>query len=356
MNKKILTSLVALLSACSMVDSAKVESEAGKDKHLEGYKLYTYDNTKNCGEKNNQNHFIRKCEKDSGEFITGVIKSTSDSEKYGDSYTYYKDGFEVKYISYWKNGNVDYSSESEIDAKNLISKKTSKSYFKTGELSSSTERKIDLMADDDIGYTQTDYYKTGVKSAVKKGGKNLKSENWTYDTDGSFILKGERPYKNYNEKESSFDRSYDIWVRYDKDGNLYNGVATYHFEEYPDKIASHVSLKNGKRDGVSEYFYMKEDGGNVEHSVETYKNGARVSIIATPFYKDTNSVTEFYYFDNAEYRRDIYPTGQNKVKVQCSYKGIDGRVEFYGSIAEKLNAVFEKDKTKNPCPVLNFVK
>ncbi|MBD5398160.1 hypothetical protein HDR60_01480 [bacterium] len=357
MKSKILTSLVALLSACSMVDSAKVESESAKDKHIEGYKLYTYDNTKDCGEKNNQNRFIRKCEKESGEFITGVIKSASNSEKYGDSYTYYKDGFEVKYISYWKNGNVRYTSATEIDAKNLISRETSKTYFKTGELSSDYDRKIDLIKDDDISYTGVNYYKTGVKSSFMKGGMNLKSESWNYDTDGSFLLKGERPYKDYNEKESEFDRSRnDIWVRYDKDGKPYNGIAIYHFDEYPDKITSHVSLKNGKRDGVSEYFYMKEDGGNVEHSVETYKDGVKISIIATPFDKENNSVTELYYFDNARYRRDIYPTGQNKLKSECSYNGIDGEVTFYGSIAEKLNNIFEKDKTKNPCPVLDFVK
>ncbi|MGN0929404.1 MAG: hypothetical protein ACI4N3_02055 [Alphaproteobacteria bacterium] len=357
MNKKILTSLIVLVSACSMVESAKVENESVKDKHLEGYKVYTYDNTKNCGEKNKQNRFIRTCEKESGAFLNGVIKSTSDSEKYGDSYTYYKDGFEVKYISYWKNGNINYISESEIDVKNLIENKTSKNYFKTGELSSEDVRKVDLISNEAISYTGTNYYKTGVKSGVMKGGKNLKSENWTYDTDGSFILKGERPYKNYNEKESSFDREvYDIWVRYDKDGKPYNGIATYHFDEYPDKIASHVGLKNGKRDGVSEYFYIKEDGGNVEHSVETYKDGFRVSIISTPFDKENYAVTELYFLDNVQYRRDIYPTGQNKLRVSCDYKGIDGGVDFYGSIAEKLNSIFEKDKTKNPCPVLDFIK
>lgn len=357
MNKKILTSLTVLLSACSMIEPAKVESESVKDKHLEGYKLYTYDSVKGCGEKNKQNEFIRKCEKDSGAFLNGVIKSSSNSEKYGDSYTYYKDGFEVKYISYWKNGNVEYSFESKIDAKNLISEKTSKNYFKTGELSSDYSRKVDLMTNESITYTGVDYYKTGVKSSVMKGGRNLKSENWNYDTDGSFMLKGERPYKNYNEAESAFDRNvYDIWVRYDKDGNLYNGVVTYHFDEYPDKIASHVSLKNGKRDGVSEYFYMKEDGGNVEHSVETYKDGVTVSIVSTPFDKENNSVTEYYYFDNSAYRRDIYPTGQSKLRNQCSYKGIDGIVQFSGSVAEKLNDIFEKDKTKSPCPVLDFIK
>ncbi|MBD5405860.1 hypothetical protein HDR59_04925 [bacterium] len=357
MNKKVLTSLIALLSACSMVDSAKVESESVKDKNLEGYKLYTWDNTKECGEKNKQNNFIRKCEKESGAFLNGVIKSTSDSDKYGNSYTYYKDGFEVKYISYWKNGNVQYTSESEIDAKNLIKKETSKSYFKTGELSSDYDRKVDLITNDEISYTGVNYYKTGVKSSVMKGGRNLKSENWTYDTDGSFILKGERPYKDYNEKESSFDRSVnDIWVRYDKDGKPYNGMVTYHFDEYPDKIESHVSLKNGKKDGTSEYFYIKEDGGDTEYTTNTYKDGVAVSFISTPFDKDNNPVGETYFFDNTKYSRNIYPTGQNKLSTLCAYKGIDGNVYFYGSIAEKLNAIFEKNKTKNPCPVLDFIK
>lgn len=357
MNKKILTSLIVLLSACSMVESAKVESELVKDKHLEGYKVYTWDSTKECGEKNKQNDFIRRCEKESGAFLNGVIKSTSDSKKYGDSYTYYKDGFEVKYISYWKNGNVDYISESEIDMKNLIQNRTSKSYFKTGEKSSDSVRKIDLILDEDISYTGTNYYKTGVKSGVMKGGKNLKSENWTYDVDGSFILKGERPYKNYNEKESWFDRDrFDIWVRYDKDGKLYNGVATYHFDEYPDKIESHVSLKDGKRDGTSEYFYVKEDGGDTEYSTNTYKDGVAVSFISTPFDKENDPIKETYFFDNTRYGRSIYPTGQNKLRVSCDYKGIDGSVSFGGSIGEKLNSIFEKDKTKNPCPVLDFIK
>lgn len=357
MNKKILTSLVVLLSACSMVESAKVENESVKDKHLEGYKLYTWDNVKECGEKNKQNNFIRMCEKDSGAFINGVMKSTSDSDRYGDSYTYYKDGFEVKYISYWKNGNVQYTSESKIDVKNLVKNETSKSYFKTGELSSERNSKADLILNEEISYTGTNYYKTGVKSSVIKGGKDLISENWTYDVDGSFILKGERAYKNYNEKESSFDRSVsDIWVRYDKDGKPYNGVVTYHFDEYPDRIESHVSLKDGKKDGTSEYFYIKEDGGNTEYTTNTYKDGKAVSFISTPFDKENNPVRETYFFDNVQYFRSVYPTGQNKLMVSCSYAGIDGYVDFSGSIAEKLDAKFLKDKTKSPCPVLDFVK
>ena len=347
MNKKlILTSFVALLSAC---DSGNGKVENMIPKEIDGQKVYTDNDTKLCGQKNKDGNFIQRCLKDSGEFLTGVIYFRHDLKDVREEIDYYNNGWRVKFVKK-ENGIVTSEENFDIDEKNDLQTSNGKSYFDNGNLHCEWQDIREIKSYQTVKDKRTCYYIDGVLEAVHTMDKELGTvENLDYDREGKLFLKGVKAYEYDTESDETQGiekNMYDKWVRYDANGDLFNGTATFYLPKDPTKVSSNASIKNGKLDGESHYYHYEEID-SLKEEIDTYKNGVIQKIVN--IYKDETRNPNTIYFagDNSISISFDY---SGKASVFCRYKNTNASISISGAVADNFVKKFEQDTTKSLCP------
>lgn len=353
--KLIITSLLAL-SACNST-SGTVKSLIPEE--VDGMKVYTSSETKDCGMKDKDGSFIQKCDKKTGEFLNGIVYSRyDDKDEANEMIDYYKDGWGTKYIRK-ENGIIKYESNYQYTKDNLENFE-GKSYFDNGNIRCKTTKTSDFFSHDSVESKSTCFYINGVLASETTMNRKDGTISTTYDPKGNVIVKLTRPYTPNTKltKDKGIEEGMvDKWTRYDANGNLFTGKVTFYHEEEPETISGIDTYKNGKLDGECRSFPSKKDekkSYGFKEVVSEYKDGARVK--QKIIYKDNASLENIYVGDN---RITISRRKDNRdyVDVTCRYKGHDSQVSISGNAGKGFVELFEKDQTKSLCPdISKFVK
>lgn len=353
--KLIITSLLAL-SACNST-SGTVKSLIPEE--VDGMKVYTSSETKDCGMKDKDGSFIQKCDKKTGEFLNGIVYSRyDDKDEANEMIDYYKDGWETKYIRK-ENGIIKYESNYQYTKDNLENFE-GKSYFDNGNIRCKTTETSDFFSHDSVESKSTCFYINGVLASETTMNRKDGTISTTYDPKGNVIIKATKPYTpntKQGKDKGIEEKMVDKWTRYDANGNLFTGKVTLYHEEEPETISEIALCKNGKLDGERRSFPPKKDekkSYDFKEIISEYKDGikAKRKII----YKDNASFESIYVGDN-EIAISRRKDNRDYVDVTCRYKGHDSYVHISGNAGKGFVELFEKDQTKSLCPdISKFVK
>ena len=340
MKKQLIITSLFVISACASTNNISgnvIPTE------IDGLKVFKLSQIKSCGLKNKQGSYLQVCDKKTDELLTGVKYETDSSDE---NISYYKDGWMTKFISK-DNGVIVHEYNTTIDIENKLFNHTYKNYFDDGSLS--CERtEIENIEGELFSLNETCYYNNGglmSKTVMNRDDGYVKID---YDPSGKVITKRTKP------SESPHNEFIDPWTRYDINGNLYTGKITYYFQSEPERISSIIQVKNGKLDGESQHFPLKEDfdAGDRE-TIYTYENGAMIK--SKTFKENKEVANETILSDNNSMMMIVYHRN-NRGTIRCTYKD-NSYVMISGKAVEEFLKLFKKDSTKSICPDLSrFIK